>query len=198
MGMRGRRARQHSAEVSKRSLEVSHQETLLGPWPQFPQDRTWWLMDRIAKETAGPDRVAWMVGGKTDVTVKGPGAEDTKKPGQEETKGKAGGPGHLSVCPGRREAHNRGRGSATPTGTSGRPASQLGPLPIQRVTEPRGWLLPGREAFSWERGSLLRGPLNWGKRVREGAVWASPSEGDSGIIIKMCLRDSKQVGWGWC
>lgn len=79
MGMRGRRARQHSAEVSERSLEVSHQETLLGPWPPFPRDRTWWLMDRIAKETAGPDRVAWMVGGKTDVTVKGPGSGGHKE-----------------------------------------------------------------------------------------------------------------------
>ena len=56
-----------------------------------------------------------------------------------------------------------GGGSATPTGTSGGLAGQLGPLPIQRATEPMGWLLPGTEAFSWERGSLLRGPLNWAR-----------------------------------
>lgn len=40
-----------------------------------------------------------------------------------------------------------------------------------RETEPRRWLLPGGEAFSWKRGSLMGGPLNWRKRVREGGCW---------------------------
>ena len=51
--------------------------------------------------------------------------KDTKKPGQEETKGKASGPRHLSACPGRREAHNRGRGFSYTHGNfrrTGRPA----------------------------------------------------------------------------
>lgn len=123
-----------------------------------------------------------MVGGKTDVTVKGPGRGATRRTQRNQVKRR---PRERQVVLGtsaRAQEGGRptteGGGSATPTGTSGRLAGQLGPLPIQRATEPMGWLLPGTEAFSWERGSLLRGPLNWGKRVREGAVWASPSEGD--------------------
>lgn len=120
-------------------------------------------------------RTGWhgWVDRKIEVIVKGSGGrcypEDTKKPGQEETKAETSGPRHLSSCPGRR--HIIRGGAATHMGTSGGVAGHLGPLPVERATEPVRRPLPGGEAFSWERGSLLRGPLNWGKRVREGAIW---------------------------
>ena len=92
--------------------------------------------------------------------------EDTRKQGQEETKGKASGPRHLSACPGKTERlqlHPWERQADRPaSGGPGGPRLVIGSLPAHLSPHMFGGTAPS-----------LSGPRGW--HVGRGCAYFSPS-----------------------
>lgn len=126
--------------------------------------RTWQLLAGSAEETAGLNGVDR----KLEVTVKGPGGHASQRAQRNQEKK---GPRRETSVPGTsaqaweaggREAHSPGGGGFSYTCGNFRWAGHHLYVSL---------FLQGWEALSWEPGCLLRGPLNWGRRGREGTVW---------------------------
>lgn len=150
-----------------------------GPDLSSTCNRTWWLLHRNAQADGWPGLTGWPA--RTDREIEATMKEPEKTLASQRTqrnrsRRRPGGGGRNGprVSARAQAGATQLAGLSLTMGTSGGPAAICA-----RTCSSQGW-----EAFSWERGSRPRGPLNWGRGGGAGAIGAkalepaSPSEGD--------------------